>query len=116
MKNGTSIMNLYIDMISTLDKTNGLTLITFEIFFCYGLDRSPACYFASWLADDTHIPVVLCSEIRGHTFPPGRGLKRSGAIGMTRNRSIMQREYGIMVVYLDLEHMTILSLPFIPRP
>jgi hypothetical protein len=106
MKNGTNIMDLYLDMISTLDITTGLALITFEIFRIYGPDLALTCYFASWLADVAHIPVVpgwVGSQTLGSNCDDAEPIDHAAGIW-------------------DLGHdigtptLTILSVPFIPRP
>ena len=111
MKKWTSIRDLDPEVVSTLDKTTGLTLITFEIFFCYGLDRAPTCYFALWLADDAHIPVVLCSD-GIHPRPGGSqtfGSNRDDAEAIDHAAGIW--DHGDLPSTLNF-----LSLTFLPRP
>lgn len=99
-------MDLYIDMISTLDKTTGLALITFEIFRIYGPDLALTCYFASWLADVAHIPVVP-GWLGSQTF----GSNRDDAEPIDHAAGIWDLGHDI-----GTPTLTILSVPFIPRP
>jgi hypothetical protein len=62
MKKWASIIDLYLDVVSTLDTNTGSVLITFKISHNYGIDLAPTCHLVWRLADDTPIPVVLCSK------------------------------------------------------